>query len=93
MNILENLTIMITGSNFRELDNGYLFILDFMLFAIINTISTTGTLDVLDFTLDHNIRQLFWSAYGVAMSFAIRWFAIELYTKFKAWRRKKQDEQ
>jgi hypothetical protein len=93
MSILEHLMNMTTDYNFRQLDNKYLIVLDFVLFAVITSVSGVGTIENLDFTIDHNLKQLFWSAYSVAMSFALRWFVTELYKKFKAYKRKKSIKQ
>lgn len=77
-------------SNFRQSDNKYLIIMDFFLFAVITLVGQIGTIgSSLDFTLDHNLKQIFWSAYGVAMSYAIRWLVVEIIKKYKTWKRKK----
>jgi hypothetical protein len=86
---LEHLINMTTDYNFRQVDNKYLTILDFVLFAVITSVSGVGTIESLDFTIDHNLKQLFWSAYGVTMSFAIRWLVVETIKKYKAYKRKK----
>lgn len=85
-NLIEQIIIIMTNYNFREIDNKYLLSLDFVLFAVITSVGRVGTIESLDFTLDHNLRQIFWSAYGVAMSFAMRYLVTELYKKYKAWK-------
>jgi hypothetical protein len=91
-NILNELIKMTNEySNFRQTDNKYLIVMDFLLFAVITLLGQVGAIgSSLDFTIDHNLKQIFWSAYGVAMSYAIRWLVKELYKKYSAYKKSRK---
>ena len=90
MNIIETLLLQmsITG-NFRQIDSKLLVIVDLSLFAVITSVNGVGTIESLDFTITNNFIHIFWSAYGLGMSFAMRWLISETIKKYKVWKHNK----